>query len=161
MKATERFDRAINALVKGYFNNTLAKGTCAACAVGNIVAAGIGTSPCLSAWSPTWQNGNQTEWDWVFVTEGKEQRVTPEKYEGAAKVEIDSTGYSWQDLARVEYAFETSTSIDFRKYHLFGPEKIDADQYRGLMAVVDVLCEIEGIGDPSEYKAMFAQPTHA
>jgi hypothetical protein len=39
---TQRFKNAIDALVYAFFNDTLAKGTCAACAVGNIVAHGWG-----------------------------------------------------------------------------------------------------------------------
>ena len=38
MKHSERFNKAISALVKGYIGETLAKGHCCGCAVGNIVA---------------------------------------------------------------------------------------------------------------------------
>lgn len=37
------FNHSVNVLVKAYLNNTLAHSTCYACAVGNLVADGIGT----------------------------------------------------------------------------------------------------------------------
>jgi hypothetical protein len=39
---TQRFEKAYNALYNAFMNGTLAKGTCAACAVGNIVADAMG-----------------------------------------------------------------------------------------------------------------------
>lgn len=38
----KRFDKAFAALVAAFFNNTLAKGNCAACAIGNITASANG-----------------------------------------------------------------------------------------------------------------------
>jgi hypothetical protein len=38
---TKRFDNAIAALVKGYFEGTLMKGSCFSCAVGNMVASSM------------------------------------------------------------------------------------------------------------------------
>jgi hypothetical protein len=39
---TQRFEKAYNALYNAFMNDTLAKGTCIACAVGNIVADAMG-----------------------------------------------------------------------------------------------------------------------
>lgn len=41
---TERFQKAYDALVNAFFDGTLAKGTCKACAVGNIVGAACGAT---------------------------------------------------------------------------------------------------------------------
>lgn len=41
---TKRFEKAYNALVKAYFEGTLAKGHCSACAVGNIVGDAMGAT---------------------------------------------------------------------------------------------------------------------
>lgn len=158
---TNRFERAVQALVSAYMNDTLEKGNCSACAVGNICAAAIG----VNVVKREQVEGNQTLfqwdtripfWDDVFCTplNSSTQIIDPDSYFGPAKTQIDATGYSWEDLAKVEQAFERSTKIVFRS--AYTPSEIDADQFNGLMAVVDVLCEIEGIADAAEYKALFA-----
>lgn len=168
MKTSERFDRAISALVKGYLNGTLAKGSCYACAVGNIVAGSCGFTvhhhntkelpiPHYGWNSPEFGSVDY-HWQEVFCSIGERQHIAPNNYRELAKHEIDSTGYTWQELARVERAFESATHISFVDYNEKPLEAIDADQLRGLYAVVDVLCQIEGITDTAPYKEMFAKP---
>jgi hypothetical protein len=159
MKTSERFNRAVQALVSSYFNSTLVKGNCSACAVGNIVAAGIeGKVYSKEIGNYITYRCDKPNYGWrnVFLTVGDEQGIWPHNYEGIPKEIIDATGYSWEQLAMVEKTFEVNTKIFFDDYKRYTPEQIDADQYEGLMAVVDVLCQIEGIDDASEYKALFA-----
>lgn len=167
MKHSERFNNAISALVKGYLNDTLAKGHCCACAVGNIVA------HCSSydivkrvredgSIAIDWTEYNITpEWGKVFLTldDGK-QETHADHYFGEAKFQITSTGYTWRQLARIEFAFERATKISIDQYSISKAQEIDEDQLRGLHAVVDVLCEIEGITDVKEvkeFKEMFVK----
>lgn len=138
MKAT--FQNTVDILVKAYLNNTLEHGDCGACAVGNLVSAAIGP---FEAMPPYLENGKVAEegigWPNVFCTiENGYQIIRSNKYEGLAKEQIDSTGYSRQDLARIEEAFE---------YHNHTYTRLDEDQamFEGLMAVVDVLADIHGI----------------
>lgn len=165
MKNTERFNRAISALVKGYMKNTLAKGSCYACAVGNMIAHSLGKEVVNEDYNYSWdrQKTISTYWTMVFNTnlEG-EQLIKPDAYikYTPAKKEIDSTGYSFEELAQVELAFERNTKIVHTNYYKFAekdPRAIDEDQLNGLMAVVDVLCKIEGIEDPKPYKEMFVK----
>jgi hypothetical protein len=180
MKTSERFDRAIAALVKGYMNNTLAKGNCSACAVGNIVAHSLEgstkstvttlsngecaidyemISSCGDEITPHWQN--------VFSTQNPDRRYSRErrqeisiwKYDGIAKKQIDVTGYSWKELSDVEWAFEKNTKIHFEYYKHDKIENVDKDQLAGLFAVVDILCKIEGYDDvvAQENKALFVK----
>ncbi len=158
MKTSKRFNNAISALVKGFFNETLAKGDCSACAVGNIVGESIGYTPTLK--DPSFCEDRifspNSHWADVFVSvEGHGQMIREYNYEGQAKENIDSTGYSWKELAKVEEIFELASKIHYENYRRFTKEEILQDQYNGLMAVVDVLCEIEGI-DTKEYKDMFS-----
>lgn len=136
-----RFENAISALVKAFFDGSLRKGDCTACAVGNIT----GTA--------SWAN--------VFVTAiGSKKQVwygdmVAQAYGGIDHIEsmcLNSSGYSLKELAKVEFAFESNTKLF--PTCAFSHDLIMQDQYNGLMAVVDVLCKIEGI-ESAEYKKMF------
>ncbi len=143
MKTPERFNRALKALVKGYFDGTLEKGDCSMCAVGNMVGL---ADDCFTL----------PKWRYVFVTNEKGyQHFDLSNYRDGAKDQIDSTGYTPFELARVEKAFESSTEIRGFSYPLHTDQAIDQDQLNGLMAVVDVLCEIDNITDPRPYREMF------
>ena len=144
-----RFETAINKLVKAFFDGTLAKGDCTKCAVGNIC-------------------DNKGDWSKVFMTTGYGSDVNPELYINNVLIKsvlgiylvlnpkdtIDKTGYSWEELALVESAFESNTKIHATKYYKHTEKELMQDQYNGLMAVVDVLCEIEGI-EATETKKLF------
>lgn len=118
MLKPELYQKTVDILVKAYFEDTLEHGNCSACAVGNIV----NYEKSKMSWS--WAN--------VFCTSSRIQIVEPNNYEGAAKDEIDSTGYTWRELAKIEYAFETA------------PKGNSGDEwmFNGLMAVIDVLDQI-------------------
>jgi hypothetical protein len=142
------FNHTINVLVKAYLNDTLQHGDCAACAVGNIVA----DSSCLKMekhdgelyWSKGWPT-----WQVVFSTSFSNQKIRPHNYINDAKAQIDSTGYTWQELARIEFAFESAAV----------GESDDDYMFNGLMAVVDVLAEIHNINleEIKEAKALFVK----
>lgn len=142
---SERFDRAIKALVKGYINNTLVKGSCAACAVGNIVAESIGIPKIDYLCLEEKEHIRGLQWANVCMTSNGIQQVHPSRYEGMAKEEIDATGYSWKEIAEIEYIFETNTNIHWGLYNSYSPSEIDKDQLNGLNAVIEVLCKIEGL----------------
>lgn len=169
MKTTERFNKAIKALVTAFFEETLAKGNCAACAVGNIVEEALEFKPCkrivaFPNYYGHYNEGEQLEkvvdypnskWRHVFCTNNRlSQKMDLSKYSGLVKDCIDSTGYSVKELALVERSFENATSIFYHDYSHSSKKEIMEDQFNGLMAVVDVLCEIEGY-DSNEYKKLF------
>jgi len=159
---TTRFKNALDALVYAFFNDTLAKGKCTACAVGNIVANGFKkrldprriSAPVFS--KKGFSNG---AWILAFGTENGKQYIDEEFFHNPKVVAcISATGYSIQHMIKVEYAFETNTTIFSCDYLKHTKEEIMQDQYNGLCVVVDVLCKIEGIEDPTEYKELFAMP---
>ena len=134
MKNKELFTKTVNILVDAYFKNTLQHGNCAACAVGNIIACNMGIKFRISAVCDgfyTW-DGLKVSWNKVFVTPFNHQQHNEFNYEGEAKEQIDSTGYTWQELAKVEFAFETA----------YEGKSEDDYMFNGLMSVVDVLIEI-------------------
>lgn len=161
MKNSERFTNAISALIKGFFNETLVKGSCKACAVGNIIANSMSYTTKKLDNGIVWNNQNglpvDVNWFSVFCTNSAgKQRISPHFFKGKAKEEIESTGYSWQILAECESAFERATVIGYSWYDTHSQDKILADQYKGLIAVVEVLCKHEGIEDVQEYRDMFS-----
>ena len=147
MKAN--FENSVNVLVKAYLNDTLRRGRCSACAVGNLL------------------DGNQS-WAHIFVTQnpeskqlralegtmlagaftlrhvslldcGPEDRILYRKGLEA----IERSGYTIDELARVEYAFESA----HKNVSPYGDESMSRDDgmFNGLLAVVDVLAEIHGV----------------
>jgi hypothetical protein len=138
LKMTKRFDNAIKTGVRAFFDGTLKKGLCSACMVGNIC-------------------GGNPAWSYVFATATNGVQLTNAvNYFGAVKEVIDNTGYAWQDLARIEKAFEQNTKIQSGLYSIHTQSEIMQDQFNGLMAVVDVLMELDGM-DKSDntYRKMF------
>lgn len=146
---TTRFENALRKLIHAFFNDELKKGECSACAVGNMC-------------------DGSSDWSKVFCTRQYDQILQPSNYKnivmlvycvGAPKAAypkkvIDATGYTWRELAKVENAFERHTKIWGETYPTYTKDKIMEDQFKGLCAVIDVLCEIEGY-DSEEYKPYF------
>lgn len=135
------FNHTVNVLVQAYLNNTLIHNDCAACAVGNIIAAEIGAKIITDEsgfFGSSWvRGGNEivVGWTEVFCTTSRGQHINSKAYIGQVKRQIDVTGYSWQELAAVERAFESAPSGGSGDSYMFN----------GLMAVVDVLADIHGI----------------
>lgn len=144
MTQREKFFETVGILVEAYMNGVLMHGNCAACAVGNIIAAKLGCK--ITTFKNTfgedfylWRRGGQRFtplWQMVFVTltDGTSFH-NPMAYMGNCRLQIDATGYLWQDLARIESAFERAANYD----------NPDEAMFKGLMAVVDVLSDIHGI----------------
>lgn len=135
----ERFTRAINKLVNAFLNGNLRAGYCNACAVGNMC------------------NGNN-DWQYAFITSrGKQYKHyrnpdVPEIDIEVARKAIEPTGYSFDELARVENAFEQSgiTQKQAEEPRYYDDWNSMEDQYTRLMAVVDVLMDIDDINQEEE-----------
>lgn len=82
-----RFDKATDALYEAFFNGTLAKGTCTACAIGNIIcrAQDLGYH--------------------VFIMDSERERTTQEVID----VIENNTGRLWYVGAKFTYSFVTSS----------------------------------------------------
>lgn len=150
---TATFESTVDILVKAYLNDTLQHGDCAACAVGNIIAANIGAEviPEKLTCNGEWRRGADhivIAWNDVFMTPFREeQRVSVYNYIGQVKRQIDASGYSWQDLARIEFAFERAENPEYniRKDGLPSDYLNPEWMFNGLMAVVDVLASIHNV----------------
>jgi len=129
MKNKQLYDKTVGILVDAYFNDTLKHNYCTACAAGNIVAANMGFAFTGLAWRSENKTYEMPYWNHVFLTSTFRQRRCPKWYVGEAKLQIDSTGYTWQELAKIEYAFETAQKGN----------SDDEWMFNGLMSVIDVL----------------------
>jgi hypothetical protein len=141
MKNKAQFDQTVKILVNAYLNNSLAHRNCHACAVGNMIAANLNIKYDQHL---KWI-GRQVAWKEVFVTFRFQiaQLKRPWAYTGEAKAQIDATGYTWQELARIEYAFERAPLGRTSEEHRFN----------GLMAVLEVLGQIHEMDETSKTAA--------
>jgi hypothetical protein len=149
------FNYTVNVLVKAYLNNTLEHGKCAACAVGNIIADCKGITPQKDAFGrhefDYFTNDIPVFWHYLFMTDGITQKPYDDsewissqdikERKKAGHEQVISTGYTIEEMAKIEYAFETAPGRPQDKFDGFD----DKWMFNGLMAVVDVLAQIHGI----------------
>jgi hypothetical protein len=150
----ELYDKTIKILVQAYVNDTLQHGWCSSCAVGNLVAYGMGTKPVKN--SNVFGNGSFADWSMLFMTsiesdpisciskkiqKFKAQYLDPSVCSNTS-TQIGATGYEWYHLALIEQAFEREIVNDEDNHS-------ERDTFDGLMAVIDVLGEIHEV-DPIE-----------
>lgn len=170
-KTTERFEKAYDALVQAFFKGTLGKGDCSACAVGNIVAAANGIDLKINkTYGICESSGDNYSWGILFATsDGRQECRTsamvhttgifdpsdPNDIKQALSI-LEPTGYSEEELAQVEYVFETNAQINLSRYRYCNQEEIIQDQYNGLCAVVDVLLRLDNL-DNDGYKEKFRE----
>lgn len=113
MKHTKRFDNAMSALVKGFFDETLAKGSCAACAVGNIIAHSIGgtikkTTVGIDEEIVFRCNQPNTHWSKLFMTVKNTIRL---EMPNGDKVKELPMGYNQYSANEGELLVSSSNSI--------------------------------------------------
>ena len=153
MKNESLYRKTVDILVQAYMNDTLIHGSCSACAVGNLVSANMGIKFIRNKrGNPYWENDIEPKWDLVHMYSGSSQLVNPKAYENEAKKQIDATGYTWQQTAEIEKAFESAP---------YGNSD-DEWMFNGLMAVIDVLDEIHEVNDSEitkNTKSLFVKQT--
>jgi hypothetical protein len=156
MYKPELYHKTVNILYDAYFNDTLRHGNCNACAVGNLVAANLGIKyrPYIGIFGDlvSWNSARHIAssligWPTVFTRfpGATEQEKNPFAYEGQAKIQIDSTGYTWRQLAKIEYAFETAKKGRSDEDYMFN----------GLIAVLEVLKKIHKVEDDEPVQKRF------
>lgn len=152
MNRPDLYQQSIDTLAQAYFADELKHNHCDHCAVGNLLKRiAVRMNIPLAAWSNK------------FITVGcwgrRKQLIAPpgmviakhtgsyylpigrsenlRKKESAARLLILHSGYSLQELAKIEYVFETA-----------GTGKCEEDyMFNGLMAVVDALDSIHENND--------------
>lgn len=99
-------------------------------------------------------NNEEVRWSDLFITRKDGIQYLNENPTIEAHWQVDRTGYSVNELAKIEYAFETAPRNCDYEDHLN-----DEWMFNGLMAVVDVLADIHGIdlAEKESAKALFVK----
>lgn len=143
---TERISEAIDILLDAVNNRTLAKGICSACAVGNLIAAGLCEKVyCGSEYKEYYCNKDNTSWKYLFITNfNGVQEINEEELNDKQIMKlINATKFTWKELALIENTFERNTSIYYDKYSKYTKKEILQDQIKGLEAVVQVMLDFD------------------
>lgn len=134
----ELYKRTTDILYQSYFDDLLKHGDGCGCAVGNICA-GNGVPRLESRYYADNDYYNSASWMDVFSTINGRQLTWPERFDGYPNVKrvIEATGYDWQQLAKIEFAFEAADKGETDEDYMFN----------GLVAVLEVLKEIHQVTD--------------
>lgn len=141
---TPRIQKAIDIFLDAINEGTLAKGTCLACACGNLVAKSLGIKPIIHNGQDSYRNTmlhnqpNGTFWS---------DSIIGGSYNPRGIREIKSTGFTIEEFRDIEEAFENNTRICFSEYSNFSKEEIRKDQINGLKAVVEIMLEFDNQAD--------------
>lgn len=146
---SKRIQKAIDIFLDAINNGTLAKGTCVACAVGNLVAHGMGAKI-------VWEDGqfkttkHNYLWGDVILPGGLCMNLAAQievsrlgNMEDLIKEELQNVDFTLDELMSIERAFEANTRIDNTHYTYSPKDQIRADQIRGLEAVIKVMMTFE------------------
>lgn len=140
------YKETVDILYQAYFNDTLHHQYCAACAVGNIIAARMGYIIVGKGMDFRWHHPEGKVigpcWSSFVYTSGKnEQTIKPKALDDQeVKEQIEATGYEPHEVAQIEFAFETAYYEGFQQYN-------DEVMFNGLCRVLDCLAKIHEVTD--------------
>lgn len=153
---TPRIQKAIDIFLDAINKNTLSRGDCNACAVGNLCAAALNIEISEQDLSSDALQP-QGRWSNLFYTDSfgiqfnninwREGFTPLRNVLIEAERLISKTEFSIEELMKIEYAFETNAKIDYDNYPLYSKEIIRKDQIRGLEAVIKVMLEFDECKD--------------
>lgn len=143
---TPRVQKAIDTLVEAFNNKTLIAGHCVACAVGNLIANGLGaeikpTSEISGYYA--FKDGCKVDnysWQAPFMSE------TMRQFHDVSGM-ISVTDFTFEELQEIEKVFERNTDHKYADY-MDGGEKVSdeclrKDQLKGLKAVVKTMLKLD------------------
>lgn len=143
MNRPELYRKAVDVLIRAYENGTLEHGDCASCAVGNLCAS-LTNQPFL----------NRNAWSHTFLTDTYtgEQIIQPlgnNIFADTGRVAIAFTGYTVDEMAAIEFAFETS----IRDIPLNKDQEESVDRHISILSLKD--CNAEMVPKSYVYYTVF------
>lgn len=172
MNRPELYDQSVNRVLDAYNAKTLLHGVCKACAVGNILQTHLWANFLNSSIERINENSIETTHSqklappgYMFVSgktlatrNGEIGFVSKRKLVSLSaspatiqeeinnmKKSIEDIGYSWQEIARIEKAFESSIANTPEGYVYYKTKESSKGQYIGLCAVLNELAIIHEI----------------
>ena len=137
MKTTARFEHAVKKLYTAFHNNTLHPECCKQCAVGNIC-------------------NNTDAWRHLSDFHGSLQL----NYTGLVHQNLGRTffGYTPLELLKIEAAFLKGCGYSLPLHHTKRPTDSTNKEtlFKGLCAVVALLCELDTLENVMDYSKLFA-----
>lgn len=127
---TPRILEAIDIFLDAINKGTLAKGTCAACACGNLINASL---------NRPYEFNELVKNDALHIAVSK---LNAEYFFGSDEKQ-SNTKFSFDELKKIEIAFEDGSRIHWISYPEYSKEDIRKDQIEGLEAVVKVMLEFD------------------
>lgn len=165
MKNKELFEKTIDILVKAFQQDTLNYWSPCGCAVGNLCAAASGYTVIkpykysegsifkelsyILAWKGLSDQAIfRPNWTQVFSDGCVYNDNSSHKAEG--EKELLATGYTIDELIKIEAAFKRGWQYDLRgeavfDYSINSEEVTTEKQFQGLLSVYDTLCEIHEV----------------
>ncbi len=138
MKNQKLYEETVDVLAKAYINNTLVHGNCAACAIGNMIAARNGYS-CEGIWKTQHGVIVSISWSNVFMTisnRGYKLDGVVRADEKFAQVLGKTDPEGIKELMSLDYSIRQSMDIEWA----FEIASKEGDwELNGLLAIVDVL----------------------
>lgn len=139
MKKQEVFERTVDVLVKAYHNGTLEHGHCKSCAVGNLIRATMyDNNP--QAYNESWFHSvgcSNMSMEDLRLRKVREGTQSSRDYYSLVIKEIESTGYTIEELRMIERVFEDNCTT---------PEGAkDKSGLYGLRAVYEELLNIHEV----------------
>lgn len=149
MKNKELYNKTIGILVDAYFKGTLQHENACACAVGNLISANQGIKIARGDSSDRiyWPEHSALWYGYAMISR------MPDEQDILAFEQIRSTGYTFDEIIRIEHAFESVNETHYTDE--------DERQFRSLMKVVDVLDQIHENTDgnlTAQTKKSFIKP---
>lgn len=125
---TQRFRNAFDALTSAYVNGTLQHEDCTACAVGNIATySGVNLDKGGLLW-------------YSYICDRRESlSYGKHGFKNMMQV-VERTGYKVEEIDRIERTFEGTV-----KEFLLDSQDRDQAQYQGLVKVIELLAELDGL----------------
>lgn len=127
---TQRIENAINVFLDAINNGTLAKGTCCACAIGNLIADKINYK--IEELDHDTSKPNGVWWDYVAGFNKK------------AEI-LNKLDFTINEVIEIEKAFENNTKINYLSYYNSSKKQIREDQINGLKAVIEVMMSFDDV----------------
>lgn len=142
-----RLQKNADILFDAVSERKLVSGACNACVVGNFIAANNGYTIIKEGDNYVWYTEKEDKvypyWVQTFMTREDGQLFNANNYRNESKEQIDSTGFTLEELMKIENIFERNTKLKLEQYRYHSDEDIRQDQMKGLVAVLNYISTLE------------------